>query len=89
MMGIPVDLSTHIFGDNRSVLINLSKPRSSLKNKSSSIAFHFVREGVAKGEWRVAYLNTNLNDVDMATKSIPGGENRTLFTSYLWRYVYD
>jgi len=91
MMGIPVNLPTFIFGDNRSVLINSSKPHSSLKKKSSSIAFHFfklyafilltstlvpgiVREGVAKDEWRVAYLNTKLNCADMATKSLPGGE---------------
>jgi len=89
MMGIPVDLPTFIFGDNRSVLVNSSKPHLSLKKKSSSIAFHFVREGVAKDEWRVAYLNTNLNCADMATKSLPGGEKRALFTSYLLHYVYD
>jgi len=89
MVGIPVNLPTFIFGDNRSVLINSSKPHSSLKKKSSSIAFHFVREGVAKDEWRVAYLNTKLNCADMATKSLPGGEKRTLFISYLLHYVYD
>jgi len=89
MMGIPVNLPTFLFGDNRSVLINSSKPHSSLKKKSSSIAFHFVREGVAKDEWRVAYLNTNLNCADMATKPLPGGEKRTLFTPYLLHYVYD
>jgi len=52
MMGIPVNLPTFIFGDNRSVLINSLKPDSSLKKKSSSIAFHFVREGVAKDKRR-------------------------------------
>jgi len=89
MMGIPIEKPTFIFGDNRSVLVNSSKPHSSLKKKSSSIAFHFVRERVAKDEWRVAYLNTNLNCADMATMSLPGGEKRALFTSYLLHYVYD
>jgi len=89
MMGIPVNLPTFVFGDNRSVLINSLKPHSSLKKKSSSIAFHFVREGVAKDKWRVTYLNTKLNCADMATKSLPGGEKRTLFTFYLLQYVYD
>ena len=88
MMGIPVNLPTFIFGDNRSVLINFSKPYSSLKKKSSSIAFYFGRERVAKDEWRVAYLNTNLNCADMAAKSLPNEEKRTLFTSYLLHYVY-
>ena len=50
---------TYIFGDNQSVLVNSSKPHSSLKKKPSSIVFHFVREGAAKDEWQVAYLNTN------------------------------
>ena len=89
MMGIPVEFPTFTFGDNQSVLVNSSKPHSSLKKKSSSIAFHFVREGVAKDEWRVTYLNTNLNCADLGTKSLPNGEKRTRHTSFLLHYVYD
>ena len=51
MLEIPVELTTHIFGDNQSVLVNSSKPYSILKKKLSSIVFHFVREGAAKDEW--------------------------------------
>jgi hypothetical protein len=86
-MGIAINGPTYIFGDNQSVLVNSSKPHSQLKKKSSSIAYHFVREGVAKKEWIVAYLNTNLNPADMMTKSLPGGERRTLFTSYFLHYL--
>ena len=89
MLGIHVELPTYIFGDNQSVLVNSSKPHSSLKKKSSSIAFHFFREGAAKDEWRVTYLNTNYNPADMATKSLDGGEKRSRFTSYLLHYVHD
>ena len=89
MMKIPVELTTYIFGDNQSVLVDSSKPHSILKKKSSSIAFHFVREGAAKDEWRLAYLNTNYNPADMATKSLDGGEKRSRFTSYILHYVYD
>ena len=89
MLGIPVELPTYIFGDNQSVLVNSSKPHSSLKKKSSSISFHFVSEDAAKDEGRVAYLNTNYNPTDMATKSLDGVEKRSRFTSYLLRYVYD
>ena len=87
MMGIPVDLPTYILGDNQSVLVNVSKPHSTLKKKSSSIAFHFVREGTAKDEWRTAYINTHYNPSDMLTKSLPGGEKRTRFTSFVLHYV--
>ena len=42
MMGIPVEMPTFIFGDNKSVLANTSVPHSVLRKKSSSIAYHFV-----------------------------------------------
>lgn len=87
MMGIPVEGPTYVFGDNQSVLCNTSMPHSSLKKKSSSIAFHYVREGVAKDKWRTAYLNTHDNPSDMLTKSLPGGEKRTKFISMLLHYV--
>ena len=89
MLGIPVELPTYIFGDNQSVLVNSSKPHSSLNKKLTSIAFHFIREGAAKDEWRVAYLNTNYNTADMVTKLLDGGEKRSRFTSYLLQYVHD
>ena len=87
MMGISVELPTFIFGDNQSVLANTSKPHSTLKKKSSSIAFHFVREGCAKDEWRTTYLNTHFNPSDILTKSLPGGEKRDRFTSYILHYT--
>ena len=70
MMGINIPEPTFIFGDNQSALANTTKPHSTLKKKSSSIAYHFVREGLAKNEWRTTYLNTNLNPSDILTKSI-------------------
>ena len=87
MMGITVDAPGYIFGDNQSVLANTSHPHSTLKKKSSSIAFHFVREGVAKTEWCTTYLNTHYNPADLLTKSLPGGEKRTRFTAYLLHYL--
>ena len=87
MMGIPVEGPACIFGDNQSVLTNTSKAHSTLKKKSSSIAYHVVREGVAKDEWRTTYLDTHHNPSDMLTKSLAGGEKRTRFTSYLLHYI--
>ena len=87
MMGIPVGTQTYVFGDNQAVLANTTKPHSTLKKKSSSIAYHFVREGVAKDKWRATYLNTHLNPADMLTKSLPGGQKRSAFTSYFLHYL--
>ena len=87
MLGIPIDLPSYIFGDNQSVLTNSALPLSSLKKKSSSIAFHFVREGVARGQWLITYLNTNENPADMCTKSLPSGEKRNKFISLILQYL--
>ena len=89
MMGISVDLPAYIFGDNQSVLANTSFSHSKLKKKRSSIAFHYVREGVAKKEWTTTYPNTDLNPSNILTKSLSGGSKRTRFTSFVLHYVYD
>jgi hypothetical protein len=79
MMGIPVECHTYIYGDNQSVLANTTMPHSNLKKKSNAIAFHFVREGTARDEWRTAYINTHDNPSDMLTKALPSGEKRRKF----------
>ena len=88
MMGIPVEGPAHIFGDNKSVLCNTSIPDSTLKKKSQSIAYHFVREGVAKNEWITAYVNTHLNPADLLTKPLPAGEKRTSFVRMILHHIF-
>ena len=82
MFVILVEHSADVFGHNQHVLSNSSKPHCVLKKKSASIAYYFVRDGVAKNEWRTTYLNTHLNPAELCTKSLPGGEKRTRFTGY-------
>ena len=79
MMGIMVIGATYIYGDNQSVLVNSAIPTSVLKKKSSSIAYHFVREGVAADEWRVKYIPSNNKIADLFTKSSKNGEKRSRF----------
>ena len=76
MMGIPVNNPVFLYGDNQSVLWNTSVPDSMLKKKSNSIAYHFVREGVAKDEWRTSYVKTTLNPADLFTKALRSGLDR-------------
>jgi len=68
MMGIPVEDAAYIFGDNQSVLANTTNPGSTLKKKCAAVAYHVVREGVARGEWVTAYINTHDNIADLLTK---------------------
>ena len=51
-------------------------PDSTLKKKSNSISYQFVREGVARDEWRTAYIKTYANPYNLMTKALPAGINR-------------
>ena len=88
MMGIPVIGPCYIAGDNQSVLANTTEPGSTLKKKSQSIAYHFVREGVARDEWRTAYINTHENEADLLTKQLPFGEKRRGFVRNLLHHIF-
>jgi hypothetical protein len=88
MMGIPVNGPCYICGDNQSVLANTTEPGSTLKKKSQSIAYHFVREGVANDEWRTSYVSTHENEADLLTKLLPAGEKRRGFVSNLLHHIY-
>jgi hypothetical protein len=88
MMGIPCELPSLIYGDNQSVLSNTTIPDSVLKKKSNSIAYHFVREGCARDEWRTAYINTHFNPADLLTKALPSGEKRRRFINMILYHIF-
>ena len=86
-MGIPVEDPMCIYGDNQSVLANTTIPDSTLKKKSKSIAYHFVREGVERDEWRTSYVNTHDNKADLLTNQLPHGEKRKGFVGNLLHHI--
>ena len=88
MMGIPIVGPAYIYGDNQSVLSNTTVPESQLKKKAQSIAYHFIREGVARDEWRTAYIRTDENDSDLLTKLLPHGPKRMKFVRRNLHHVY-
>jgi hypothetical protein len=88
MMGIACEEPAYIQGDNQSVLYNTSIPDSTLKKKSQSIAYHFVREGSARDEWRTSYVSTHDNEADLLTKVLPAGEKRWGFCRNLLHHLF-
>ena len=88
MMGIPVLGNSCVYGDNQSVLNNTTIPESMLKKKSQSIAYHFIREGVSRDEWRTAYVNTDENEADLLTKVLPHGAKRESFVGRILHHVF-
>jgi hypothetical protein len=89
MMGIPCELPAYIKGDNQSVLANTSIPDSTLKKKSQSIAYHLIREGSARDEWRTTYVNTHDNESDLLTKVLPSGEKRRGFVRKVLHHIFS
>ena len=87
-MGIPVEGPVYIESDNQSVLANTTISDSTLKKKSQSIDYHFVRESAARGEWRTPYVNTHENEADLLTKQLPSGEKRKGFVRNLLHRVF-
>ena len=61
---------------------------STLKKKCQSIACHLVREGVARDEWRIAYVNTDENESDLLSKTLPNGEKRNKFVRRRAHHVF-
>ena len=88
MMGIPCVECSYVYGDNQSVLYNTTIPESTLKKKSQSIAYHFVREGCARSEWRTAYVNTHLNVADLLTKPLPFGPKRSGIVKMILHHLF-
>jgi hypothetical protein len=88
MMGIPCKGPAYILGDNQSVLANTSIPDSTLKKKNQSIAYHFIREGAARDEWRTSYVNTHNNEADLLTKLLPSGAKRIGFVRRLLHHIF-
>ena len=88
MMGISCDDPMFIYGDNQSALANITVLDLTLKKKSLSIAYHFVREGAAWDEWQMTYVNTHENEADLLTKQLPSGEKRKSFVQKLLHHIF-
>ena len=59
MMEIWVKNTVFTYRYNQSVLCNTVVPYSMLKKKSSAVAYHFLRKGVARKEWITRYIKTS------------------------------
>ena len=71
-MGIPIDGSASVFCDNMRVVMNTTRPESTLKKKHNAIAYHRVCKAVAAGIICITKEPTETNLADMLTKPLPG-----------------
>ena len=59
-----------------------------LFKKSQGMAYHFVREGCARDEWRTAYVNTHCNPADLLTKPLPSSDKRESFVKMILHHIF-
>ena len=86
-MGIPCEDPAFVYADNKLVLANTSMPGYTPKKKMNSLSYHFIREGCARDEWRMKYVNTHLNLADLFTKCLPSGEKRWCFVRRFLQWI--
>ena len=70
MLGVPLDGSVLLLGDNKSVVLNTTIPSSALKKKHNAIAYHRVREAIAARIVRFCHVDTQVNLADVLTKPL-------------------
>ena len=87
-MGISCEGPSFMCVDNQSVSRDIEALEHVPKKKCQSIACHLVIEGVARDEWRTAYVNTDENELDLLTKTLPNGEKRKSFVRRLLHHVF-
>ena len=85
MLGVPVDGSILLLGDNKSVVLNTTIPSSALKKKHNAIAYHRVREAIAARIVRFCHVDTEVNLADVLTKPLANDDFHRLIRPILFR----
>ena len=74
MLGVTLEGPTHMYGDNKSVVLNGSTPSSILKKKHLSLAYNRVREASAVGILVFSAIWSEENVANVLTKPLGGTE---------------
>jgi hypothetical protein len=70
-LGVKVERSSYVFGDNLGVIQNTTIKDSLLKKKHVAISFHRVREATAARIVHPMKIDSKDNYADVLTKSLP------------------
>lgn len=67
-LGVEVQGSTRLFGDNGSVVKSGSMPHSPLRKRHHALAYHYTREAIASNAVDFQFLPGHLNPADILSK---------------------
>ena len=87
MIGVPIDGSALMLGDNKSVVINTTIPSSALKKKHNAIAYHCYWEAIAARIIRFCHIDSKINvaDASVLTKPLDNQSFHHLVRPFLFR----
>ena len=88
MIGIPCEEPVYIYGDNQSVLVNMTIPNSTFNKKLQNTVYYLVRERSARYEWWMLFFNTHENEADLLTKLLLNGEKRKGFIRRILHHIF-
>ena len=67
-MGVPIEKSTWLLGDNQSVITQCTVPQSTLTKRHNALAYHRIRWAVAAGVIKFVKIPGKENISDCLTK---------------------
>ena len=71
LMGIPIEESAWMLGDNSSVITSSTIPSSMLKKRHQALSYHYVHACVAHGFLKFCFLKSEQNVADTCIKFLP------------------
>ena len=85
MLGVVLEETSVLLGDNMSVILNTTIPSSSLKKKNLACAYHRVREAIAGGIIDFGKIPSESNMADINTKPLGSICFHCLASIYVFR----
>ena len=85
MLGIKIEATHFLAGDNMSVILNTTLPSSTLKKKHQACNYHRIRETIAAGIILFGHIDSEDNLADICTKPLSGPVFIPLVSQYLFR----
>ena len=85
-MGIPTSGPSYIYGDNMSIVHNISRQKSVLRKKSNSVCYQKVHESVVMGESLVGHIPSKENVADLM-KVLNGQKRRYLVSNFIYDFM--
>ena len=87
MLGVKLEDSSLLVGDNMAVILNTTIPSSALKKKHQACNYHKIRESIAAGFINYGHIPSSDNLADITTKPLGRIAFERLTSQYLFRRI--